>query len=467
MANATTPVIQINEGNVGIGTTTPLAKLEIQGTQGQLFSVPDDLSGDIFSVADISGVPILNVNSDGTSYFDGNVGIGASSPSAKLDVKGDGADFFLQSADYKIARIQPRGTGADLDKGLFSLFNGNTESVRIDTASNSWLNGGAVGIGTTSPIGMLSVVNPISNSNTWTPTNNPDLWVSNAGTSNSYYAFGVTTNSGDIFSITNAGNVGIGTTSPSYPLVVNGEIDASGDGYLINGSGWATESSDVLTLGDWDGNEFSTRIMDQWSNEVLRVTDGRVGIGTTGPLATLHVDNPQTANGNIGFILDAAAGGTGTRNMHISVPDYGEGIRFLRSGTYSGGAMKFYSGTSNVGGVQINASSTSFNTTSDYRAKENVVPMENSINRLKELKPCRFNFIIEPENTVDGFIAHEAQEVVPEAVTGEKDKLNYEGNPEYQGIDQSKIVPLLTSALQEAISKIEQLETRIQTLENN
>jgi len=456
-----------SSGNVGIGTTTPLAKLDIQGTQGQLFSVTDDLSGDIFSVADISGVPILNVNSDGTSYFDGNVGIGASSPSAKLDVKGDGADFFLQSADYKIARIQPRGTGADLDKGLFSLFNGNTESVRIDTASNSWLNGGAVGIGTTSPIGMLSVVNPISNSNTWTPTNNPDLWVSNAGTSNSYYAFGVTTNSGDIFSITNAGNVGIGTTSPSYPLVVNGEIDASGDGYLINGSGWATESSDVLTLGDWDGNEFSTRIMDQWSNEVLRVTDGRVGIGTTGPLATLHVDNPQTANGNIGFILDAAAGGTGTRNMHISVPDYGEGIRFLRSGTYSGGAMKFYSGTSNVGGVQINASSTSFNTTSDYRAKENVVPMENSINRLKELKPCRFNFIIEPENTVDGFIAHEAQEVVPEAVTGEKDKLNYEGNPEYQGIDQSKIVPLLTSALQEAISKIEQLETRIQTLENN
>ena len=196
-------------------------------------------------------------------------------------------------------------------------------------------------------------------------------------------------------------------------------------------------------------------------------TNGKVGIGTTSPLAALHIDNPQTANGNIGFISDAAAGGTGTRNMQINLPNYGEGIRFLRSGTYSGGAMKFYSGTSNVGGVQINASSTSFNTTSDYRAKENVVPMENSINRLKELKPCRFNFIIEPENTVDGFIAHEAQEVVPEAVTGEKDKLNYEGNPEYQGIDQSKIVPLLTSALQEAISRIEQLETRIQTLENN
>jgi hypothetical protein len=204
------------------------------------------------------------------------------------------------------------------------------------------------------------------------------------------------------------------------------------------------------------------------NSEKMRITgEGRVGIGTTAPLATLHVDNNQTASSSIGVLLDPADGGYSTIGMKVNIANYGEGIRFVRTGTYNGGAMKFYSNTSQVGSVQINASSTSFNTTSDYRAKENVVPMENSINRLKELKPCRFNFIIEPENTVDGFIAHEAQEVVPEAVTGEKDKLNYEGNPEYQGIDQSKIVPLLTAALQEAISKIEQLETRIQTLENN
>jgi len=70
-------------------------------------------------------------------------------------------------------------------------------------------------------------------------------------------------------------------------------------------------------------------------------------------------------------------------------------------------------------------------------------------------------------NVVDGFIAHEAAEVVPESVTGEKDAVDEDNNPLYQGIDQSKVVPLLTAALQEAISKIEQLETRIQTLENN
>ena len=241
--------------------------------------------------------------------------------------------------------------------------------------------------------------------------------------------------------------------------------DASGGGAKI-------QSSIEVLAHDQYGAHFNMTFNlsngSSGNSEKMRITgEGRIGIGTTAPLATLHVDNPQTANGSIGFISDAAAGGTGTRNMQINLPNYGEGIRFIRTGTYNGGAMKFYSNTSQVGSVQINSSSTSYNTTSDYRAKENVVPMENSINRLKELKPCRFNFIIEPENTVDGFIAHEAQEVVPEAVTGEKDKLNYEGNPEYQGIDQSKIVPLLTSALQEAISKIEQLETRIQTLENN
>ena len=241
--------------------------------------------------------------------------------------------------------------------------------------------------------------------------------------------------------------------------------DASGGGAKIQ------SSIEVLAHDQYGAHFNMTFNLSNGSSgnlEKMRITgEGRIGIGTTAPLATLHVDNPQTANGSIGFISDAAAGGTGTRNMQINLPNYGEGIRFIRTGTYNGGAMKFYSNTSQVGSVQVNSSSTSYNTTSDYRAKENVVPMENSINRLKELKPCRFNFIIEPENTVDGFIAHEAQEVVPEAVTGEKDKLNYEGNPEYQGIDQSKIVPLLTSALQEAISKIEQLETRIQTLENN
>jgi len=86
------------------------------------------------------------------------------------------------------------------------------------------------------------------------------------------------------------GNIGIGTATPGSKLEVNGEIDAGGDGYLINGMGWALKNSGVLTLGDWDGQEFSTRIMDNNSSEVLRVTDGKVGIGTISPSSKLEVD---------------------------------------------------------------------------------------------------------------------------------------------------------------------------------
>jgi len=114
-------------------------------------------------------------------------------------------------------------------------------------------------------------------------------------------------------------------------------------------------------------------------------------------------------------------------------------------------------GTTTYGSIVRNLSSIAYNTSSDYRLKENIAPMDNAANRIKALKPCRFNFI-GSEHTVDGFIAHEAQEIVPESVTGDKDAVDSEGNPVYQGIDQSKLVPLLTAALQEALARIEALE---------
>jgi hypothetical protein len=117
-----------------------------------------------------------------------------------------------------------------------------------------------------------------------------------------------------------------------------------------------------------------------------------------------------------------------------------------------------------VGSVIIDASSVAYNTSSDYRLKENVVPLIGAADRVNQLQVHRFNFIADPDKTVDGFIAHEAQAVVPECVTGEKDAVDEEGNPVYQGIDQSKLVPLLTAALQEAIGRIETLEAEVAAL---
>jgi hypothetical protein len=155
------------------------------------------------------------------------------------------------------------------------------------------------------------------------------------------------------------------------------------------------------------------------------------------------------------------------------------------------------SSNSNVGSVSMTNSAVAFNTSSDYRLKENVTYNFDATTRLKQLKPARFNFITDPNKSVDGFLAHEVQDIIPEAITGTKDQVEAIGNitdvegkviqenitepnklsenqtwtqtgtrPIYQGIDQAKLTPLLTKALQEAIAKIESLEARLTALES-
>ncbi len=147
----------------------------------------------------------------------------------------------------------------------------------------------------------------------------------------------------------------------------------------------------------------------------------------------------------------------------------------------------FYNPNGNVGGIKTDGSSTSFATSSDYRLKENVSYDFDATSRLKQLKPCRFNFKTAADTTVDGFIAHEVSSIVPEAITGEKDAMTEEllyvdgdeipdgkkvgdvkeaSKIDPQGIDQSKLVPLLTKALQEQQATIEALTARIVTLES-
>ena len=143
----------------------------------------------------------------------------------------------------------------------------------------------------------------------------------------------------------------------------------------------------------------------------------------------------------------------------------------------------------NVGSVTTNGSATTFATSSDYRLKENVTTSWDATSRLKQLKPSRFNFIADKDTIVDGFLAHEVSSVVPEAITGEKDATqdlgtitDEEGNivkelvlesskkegetwtktkteNVYQGIDQSKLIPLLTKTILELEARITALES--------
>ncbi len=109
----------------------------------------------------------------------------------------------------------------------------------------------------------------------------------------------------------------------------------------------------------------------------------------------------------------------------------------------------------------------SYVTSSDYRLKDGVVNKTDGIEKIKLLKPRKFYWKSNPDKTlVDGFLAHEVSDIVPEAISGTKDDVDENDKIIPQGIDQSKLVPLLTSALQEAITKIETLEARVQELEN-
>ena len=189
--------------------------------------------------------------------------------------------------------------------------------------------------------------------------------------------------------------------------------------------------------------------------ERMRITSsGAVGVGVTNPTGSF-------SNGNGAALYPIGV----VYSNRTSEPS----ATFGRN-TTTGSVVTFHYGSTStnpisVGNVSVTASSTAYNTSSDYRLKENVVPLTGAVDRVNQLQVHRFNFIADPDTTVDGFLAHEAQAVVPECVTGTKDEVDENGDPVYQGIDQSKLVPLLTAALQEALAEIESLKARVTALE--
>ena len=265
--------------------------------------------------------------------------------------------------------------------------------------------------------------------------------------------------------IDSSGNVGIGTTSPSHPLHVSnssGNVNALLESTGSSASRLYFNNTGMTNAGDtqvWSQN--NDLAINTGGSERMRIDSaGRLNINdTAGGTATfgaplIHIDANSTFNGVI--VENHRQGYTGF-GCHA---DNNTGTRY---------ALYIVNGSnSSVGSVSFTSSATSFNTSSDHRLKENVEDMTGAITRIKQLQPRRFSWIIDDEDSanVDGFIAHEAQTVVPEAVTGTHNEVDDDGNPVYQGIDQAKLVPLLTGALQEAIAKIEALETRVQALED-
>ena len=205
------------------------------------------------------------------------------------------------------------------------------------------------------------------------------------------------------------------------------------------------------------------------TNALRILNNGNVGIGNTSPQTTLHVGTTTTVTNQFtnqvnasNFLVNGNANGGAS---FFQCKTAAVNINMMGNNDFACNQFTFYhkplSTSQNVvGTIATFSSSTQYNTTSDYRLKENIIPLSDSIIRLKKLKPSRFNFIEDPERIMDGFLAHEVQDIVPEAVNGEKDAVDKNGNEVHQGIDQAKLVPLLVAAIQELEARVKELENK-------
>jgi hypothetical protein len=465
-----------------------------------------------------SGTGRWNFYANGTAdnYFAGNVGIGTTAPTAKLTVlttstfdpnsaiasaginiaqSGGTAGIGNYSTGLSFSKInsgRPYGaiagvqTTSDDDQGGLAFFTHAgpsssdvlVEQMRLDAAGN-------VGIGINDPqsvrLNVVTSANAVARFFTSSTAGNSDVYINNANNIGKdwlisrrangecwSYTSGADplvflTNTAERMRIDSSGNVGMGISSAQARLQVY-SLDSSAK-LLVNGDDNNGNSAGlVVTYGNAAPSFYRVKAY-------MNTYNGLIDLRNSSNTDTVRIHSAGDSYFNGGNLLVGTTSATGSRADFFYDP--GSSITPVISTRHQSSTGSSYathlsflnnSGTQ-VGYISANGSATFYGTSSDYRLKENIAPITGALAKVQELKPVTYKWKADGSNG-EGFIAHELQEVLPECVVGEKDAVDAEGNPQYQGIDTSFLVATLTAAIQEQQAIINDLKARIETLES-
>ena len=450
-----------SNGNVGIGTTSPQFLLN----SAQDISLTTDIAPNTAQFAVMGAttnakrmVIGYDTQSAGNGYGfikagnynvawtnivlqpnGGNVGIGVTNPSFGLDIYGTTSTSgtiraLTTSQGSGVAGSQVRLMEATDSYGFafqninalrlgLLYYNGapgvECLSVRRDN--------GNVGIGVTNPSYQLSVT-----SNIYNQCNGGGFYGMNCGNLD-----------GLIQGVYNGGSANPDGLSNSDMFIGVNYNQQTGQRIQTAGAG-AGVAQIQLVGGNGSAGQIKFRCLTNGIGAVASIptiatiTTTGLGIGLTNPSYPLHV----YTTGN-GFWIQ----NSGTSYNYIGVTATGTAALNIRD--VSSQLIQFYYGTTMVGSITTNGTTTAFNQTSDYRLKTNIRPLSNALDVISLMKPVRFNFKTDLKTDVDGFIAHELQDVVPLAVHGKKDAMNADGTINAQGVDSAFLIPYLVAGIQE------------------
>lgn len=282
--------------------------------------------------------------------------------------------------------------------------------------------------------------------------------------------------------ITAAGNVGIGTSSPTQELHLYKDQNAATE-ILIENPNTGTSGRALLELSPELGFAYFTA--NSSTSTVSAIAGGALGaglytssglsnglsVGTTAGALKFFAGSTSAERARIDSSGNLLVGKTTTStNSGPGVILYGQStisgygrIDFVKtsSGTFT--ASEFNHSTGAVGSITYSNTATAYNTSSDYRLKHDIAPMTGALAKVSALKPVTYKWNVDG-SAGEGFIAHELAEVCPQAVVGKKDAVDAEGTPQYQGIDTSFLVATLTAAIQELKAELDATKAEVAAL---